>query len=164
MPIFDPGHGEFVVADGLIVERDALDIVQRIKEYDENLDVICLDPVRADSPADAPFILCETRPDGRMVRIFEFWKLDASILERIILADGQRFDALDRTITIEQLQKKQREARYADRHGELKDILAVGMKIRKSSYVIKNHEGEEVKINESAPVEYNRNRFFSHAS
>lgn len=162
MPYFDPGTGDHVVIDGLIVERDALSIVERIKEYDEDLEVVCLDPVMA-GPNDAPFILLWKRPTGEYVRVFEFWELNETIIQRIYASDQRRFDALDRTIKMEEYQKKQREDRYKDKVAETADLLAYAMKNRTSSYTFKNHEDELVKVKDDAPVEKNNGRFFSYA-
>jgi len=149
---FDPGDGDFAVVDGQIVEKDALRIAEKIKEYDDSLEVICLDPTLSDVN-DAPFIICERRPNGTLNRIFEAWKLDDTVVERIILADRQKFDPSARLESIQSIQKKLRENRYKDRQAEISSILEGAIRNRTSSYKIRNHEGELVKIHENKPSE-----------
>lgn len=159
---FDPGTGDFVLVDGNIVERDTLHIAERIKEYDENLEILCLDPDKA-GLNDAPFVICERMPNGSLQRIFECWVLDNSVIERIALADQHKFNALTRVEELEAAFKKDREARYKDRADEMKDIMAHAVKNRTSSYTIRNHENELVTIDERAPVKRNRGRTYSHS-
>ena len=54
MTTIDAGDGTFVIVDGQIVERDALNIAERINEYDDKLTLVCLDPSKAEIN-DAPF-------------------------------------------------------------------------------------------------------------
>lgn len=149
---FDPGHGEYVMVDGQVVERDALHIAERIKEYDENLEVICIDPAHSDLN-DAPFIICERRPDGSLNRIFECWTLDNTVLERIALADQYKFDASARLESLQSIQNKLKADRYKDKQEEMADILASAIKNRTSTFKVHNSEGELVKIHEDRPVE-----------
>ena len=39
---YDPGTGNHVMVDGMIVERDALRVAEAIKEYDPNLEILCV--------------------------------------------------------------------------------------------------------------------------
>lgn len=149
---FDPGDGQFVVVDGQIVEKDALRIAEKLQEYDENLEILCIDPMKSDVN-DAPFIICERRPDGSLNRIFEAWELNDSIVERIVLADRYKFDPNARMDSIAEMTKKLKEDRYKDRQAEMADMLASAVRNKTSSFKIHNHEGDLVKINERGPVE-----------
>ena len=159
--VYDPGNGQFVVVDGQIVEKDALRIAERVKEYDENLEIMCLDPALS-GLNDAPFVLCERKPNGTLVRVFEFWELNATILERIYLADQQRFNGLDRLVTMEELQKKEREDRYKEKMAANLDILKFGMLNKKHNFTIPNSEGELVRISDNKPSEPAKKRSVTH--
>lgn len=147
---FDPGTGEHVVVDGSIVERDALHIAERIKEYDPNLELLCLnDPMS--NFRDAPFVVCERRPDGTLHRVFEAWELDERILERIFNADSERFDPLAHVETLEKKRKRELDARYKETIAENNDILLHAILSRTSSYTVKNTKDELVRIHEDKP-------------
>jgi hypothetical protein len=153
MTYFDPGHGELVIVDGQIVERDALHIAERIKDYDPNLEILCLDPERAESITDAPFVICERLPNGQLVRIFEAWSLDASVLERVARADQSKFNALD---TIEEAERKFRaanERRYQEKRLEIQDLVASVAASKKSSFSFTDRNGEKVTLYEDRPAE-----------
>lgn len=148
---FDPGTGEYVVVSGSIVERDALAIAEKIQEYDENLVLMCLDDPLADY-RDAPFVLCERQPNGTLHRVFEAWKLDDRILERIFAADKKRFDPLQRIEKMEADQRRYREAQFEEKMQRDLDILVTGVKRRQSTYTIENPEtGDMVRIHEDKP-------------
>lgn len=157
---FDPGDGQFVVVDGQIVEKDALRIAEKLQEYDENLEILCIDPMQSDIN-DAPFVICERRPDGSLNRIFEAWQLDDTIVERIVLADRHKFDPNARMDSIAAMTKKLKEDRYKDRQAELADILASAVKNRTSVFKVRNHEGDLVKIHEDKPVEKVGPKYFT---
>jgi len=147
---FDPGTGDHVVVDGQIVERDALHIAERIKEYDEDLEIMCVDPDLSDIN-DAPFVICWRRPNGTLVKVFEAWQLDNTILERVALADQYRYDAFDRVTTLEEAAKKLKEDRYRDMQLENQEVVAAAVKNLKSSFSFKNKEGDKVTIHDDKP-------------
>jgi len=147
---FDPGTGDWVVVDGQIVERDALRIAEKINEYDPNLVLMCLDDNMADF-RDAPFVLCERRPNGSLTKIFEAWELDDRILERIFAADQQRFDPLARIESMEAKKKRESESRYKEQMAENLDVLVHAVKNRKSTYTVENHDGDLIRTHEDKP-------------
>ena len=161
---FDPGSGNHVLVDGKIVERDALNIAERIQDYDENLVIMCLD-VDDIGLSDAPFVICESQPNGVLKRVFECWELNASVLDRIAQADGHRFDALKRVDTINDAVKQQKENRYKDKQEELKDIVAHAAKTaqgRASKFSFKNDKDELVTIHSDKPPTHGVERSISY--
>ena len=149
---FDPGNGEYTNVDGNMVENDTLAIAERIKAYDENLVILCINPSSSDIN-EAPFVVCERRPDGTLNRIFEAWKLDESVLERIALADGHKFDLTTRFETIANMQKKLSDDRYKDTAGEAAEVLEAAVRNRTSSFTFKNRQDDLIRIHEHKPRE-----------
>lgn len=146
--VIDTGEG-FVVIDGQIVERDALNIAEKIREYDENLELMCLDPDKA-GVNDAPFVVLEKLPNGTMTVAFEAWQLDDRLLERIYQADGRRLDTLAHIEGVLSKPRRDNERRYAEKREENKELMLAVFKSEKSSFTIKNKEGDSVKLNEFA--------------
>lgn len=162
VPYFDTGTGKHVLVDGAIVERDALHIAERLQEYDPNLRVMCLDPL-ASGLNDAPFVICGVRPDtGAMYKIFECWKLDQSVLDRIESADQHRHDAISKVESMESVQKKLASDRYNEKRFEMADLVASAVKNRTSSFVYKDEHGEKVTIHEDKPVGRGHERSYSY--
>jgi len=83
--ILDLGNG-MIQIDGLIVDKALYSIMEKVKEYDPNLEVMYCDPNRAE-PFDAPWVIVERCNDGLYRRVFEVWDLNESVLERIYNAD-----------------------------------------------------------------------------
>ena len=151
MSVFDPGNG-YVEVDGQIVERDALRIAEEIKAYDPNLEVICLDPRRADVN-DAPFIICEY-VNGVFKRVFETWTLDDRVLDRIKLADCRKFDPELRLDELKKIQYERKEARYRDMMDASKDLVAHAAAMKGSKYTFKDDKtGEKVSLYDDRPSE-----------
>jgi hypothetical protein len=148
--VFDPGNG-YIVVDGQIVERDALRVAEELKRYDPNLEVICLDPEKADVN-DAPFIICEY-VNGVFKRIFETWCLDDRVLDRIKLADQQKFDPSLRLEDLEKVNYERKLSRFKDVMGEKKDLVQ-HVASMKSKYVFKDEQtGEKVTLFDDRPSE-----------
>ena len=156
---FDPGHGEHVVVDGNIVERDVLGIAEKIKDYDEDLEIFCLDPLQSEIN-DAPFVVCWLdRRTGSYIRVFECWKLDNTVYDRIVQADQHRYDALSRVESLESIQQKLKEARYKEKRLEMADILASAMKNRKPTFKFENPEGDLITLDDHhGVVAVNKNK------
>ena len=62
MTTLDVGS-EYINVDGNLVEADALRVAEAVRDYDENLCIICIDPNTSDIN-DAPFIVAQRCPDG----------------------------------------------------------------------------------------------------
>ena len=134
---YDPGNGDFLIVDGAVVERKALYIAEKIKDYDENLELLCLDPDMAEGITDAPFIVAErVMQDGLPVLkpVLRAYELDDRILERIYAADTKRYDVLGDILKSEENFHKDNERRYKDMREEIKDQVAhiAGMKSKYS--------------------------------
>lgn len=126
---------ELVEIDGMLVESDALRIAQAVKAYDENLEILCLDPARADGISDAPYVLVEKCTDGQYRRVADFWKLDESVMQTVEAADGQRHDLIAVINGKQERLKRERDRRYKDMREEIKDIVH-GISGMKSKYTV----------------------------
>ncbi len=158
---YDTG-AQFINVDGQIVEKDALAIAERLKEYDPNLEILCLDPMKS-GLNEAPFVICGIRPDtGALYKIFEAWELNETILERIYHSDQHRFDAISRVESMEAMQKRLRENRYQDKAAENMEIVAAAVRNTKSSFTFKNDQDELVTIHDNKPPEKGHGRIYNY--
>jgi hypothetical protein len=128
----EPKRHQFVqLKDGVVVERDVLNIVQRISEYDPNLSVKYLDPDRVESAFDAPYIIVELCPDGVERIVTSVWELNEQVLEMIKHADLARhvrpqdlLAEMDRHNAKIKEQEKKRQFAEAEALGEMvADVL-----------------------------------------
>ncbi len=127
---------DHVLVDGCIVERDALRIAEAIKAYDPNLELLCLNRVEAID--EAPFVIAEHCKDGVLRPVFSAWKLDDTVLHRIVAADGQKANQL---AVIEQGElkiKKERERRYKEEMHQAHDVAAHVIANKKSKYTVRD--------------------------
>ncbi len=139
---------------GTLVERDVLNVVQKIQEYDPNLKIQFLNPNTLAGPGDAPYRLLERCRDGEYRVVFFIWKLDDRVIDRLRRADTQRVDILatldDNNLKARLAQKK----RYEDRMDEAQDIVEHVIKSPKGRYTIPSEDGEGlVKIDDTKPSE-----------
>jgi hypothetical protein len=149
---YDPGTGDYLVVDGMIVERDALAIAERLKEYDPNLELMCLDSdMNFHDLSDAPFVVCCRRPDGSLYKIFEAWSLDERVIERVAMADGSRTNLLDKLASLEQAKQKEVQDRYQEKHLENTDKFTHALRSPKHTYTLHNSEEELVRIHSDKP-------------
>lgn len=135
--------------DGVFVERDVLNIVEKIREYDPNLRVQYLDPQKFEDITDAPYRIVEVCPDGEVRPVFSVWTLDETVLEKIYLADNQKHDILAAIDGKNLLVKKDKERRYQEERDEAKDIIVHVLKSPKGKYSFKNPMGKMVVIDDS---------------
>ena len=121
MAVFDNG-GAFLAIDGNIVERKSLEIVEAIKAIIPNLDVLCLDPSHVTGLGDDPFIIAEMGPDGVHRKVFGCMELNSSVLDRIRMADSERFD-IQKIIDDENaLVRKNAEKAYREKMDAAKEL------------------------------------------
>ena len=153
MSNYDSGDGRFINVDGNLVEADALRIAEKLKEYDENLEVICLNPNAGHGLNEAPFIIAERRADGTLNKVFEAWALDDSVVERVVLADQRKFDPFARYDTMAQMQRKLKDDRYRETMNETKDLVEAVVRNNKNSFIYRNKEDDLVKIFDDRPAE-----------
>jgi hypothetical protein len=161
MAFFDPGTGEHIFIDGAMVERKAHAIVEKIKDYDERLEVLCLDPAYASDITEEPFIIGEVViQDGKeqFFKIFGCWELNDAVLERIYLSDTRRLDVLARIDKINNAVKLDNERRYQERREASMDLVKHIVADKKSKYTFErentqNNTKELVTIYDDRPSE-----------
>jgi hypothetical protein len=147
----DPGYGDMVVVDGNIVDRKMLYLVEKIKDYDPNIEVVCLDPDMADNPFEEPFLICE-RVGDQVYKIFGCWELNDSVLERLHLADKNKVDILASIDAKNAAVRRENQRRYEEKREEIKDLVAHVAANPKSSYSFKKDDGTKVTLYEDRPA------------
>jgi hypothetical protein len=129
------------LADGSYVESDVLNIVEKIRAYDPNLNIKYCDPALADLD-DAPYKIVELCPDGVERVVFYVWKLDETILERIYAADNACNNVLVGLNNNNLIAKKAQERRYEEIRLEDQDIVASYLKSPKGKFSFKRREDD----------------------
>jgi hypothetical protein len=159
MSYFDPGNGDFIMIDGHMVERKAHAIALKIQEYDEDLQLICLDPSNENvSFTEAPFMVIRNKGNDVYERVLEAWELDDRILERLWLSDGRKNDQLDILAKMELAKKKEEKDAWNEKKWQNHELFAAAMANPKSSFSYKNEEGELVTIKDDEGVSKNKGR------
>lgn len=143
---------ELVEIDGMLVEVDALRIAKAVKAYDENLEILCLDPARAEGISDEPYVLVEKCTDGQYRKIAGFWKLDESVMQTVEAADGQRHDLIAVINGKNERVKRDRDRRYKEIRDETKDIVAHIAGMRSTYTVTDPRTGELVAFYDDRPA------------
>lgn len=132
--------------ESTVVERDVLNIIQRVMEYDPNLKVQYLE--RAASAGDAPWRIIERCRDGEYRVIFYAWQMDERVLERIRSADCFSVDVMSgmesNNASLRQLEGR----RFQEQMDEAKDIVEHILNSSKGRYTFKNPDGELVTIDD----------------
>lgn len=114
------------------VERDVLNIIGQIVEYDPSLKVQYLE--KAAAAGDAPWRIIEQCRDGEWRVIFYTWQMDQRVMERIRQADCHAVDILANTDD-HNFSLRQREGRrFQERLGEANDITQHILKSPKGRY------------------------------
>lgn len=142
------------LGDGVLCEEDVYRIVERVREYDPNLDIIALNPNHRDiDVTDAPYVLVEKCKDGQWRPISEFWVLDERVMQVVESADMNRRDLLA-AIDGQNAKVRAEEARrYEDFRAEAADIVkhVAGMK---SKYTVQDpRTGELIAFYDDRPPE-----------
>lgn len=143
---------EYVNVDGALVEKDALGVAEALAAYDPNIYIFCLDPNVA-GINDAPFIISELCPDGQFRRIFECWRLDKSVVDRVMQADTSKYDILTEMDKINAKAKLNNQKRYEEIMLENQEQAMAVLKSPKSSYTVPNAHGGISKIHYNKPAE-----------
>lgn len=135
----DTVHKRLVdLGNGVLVEEDVNNVVEKIRNYDPNLIVQYLDPARATDLTDAPYRIMELCPDGLTRPVMQVWELDDRVIERIHDLDKHRVDILA------QLDATNAKARQAEQRRYKQEIEAVSEMVRgvlrspKDTYTAKN--------------------------
>lgn len=126
---------KLVDVGGVLVDRDALRIAERISAYDPNLTLQYLE--QADSIGEPPFRVLELCPDGIQRVALTAWELDERILQRIYAADNQKHN-IDALITSSNEKAKvNQKKRYEERVLAESDLVTSVLKSPKQSYTAK---------------------------
>jgi hypothetical protein len=152
MVILDDGKN-YLDMGGVWVESDALRIAQAVKDYDDNLEVICLDP--ADPRVkitSAPFMVIQRMANGTYQKVLEAWELDNRIMERIWAADQQKNDQLDTLEKWEKAIKDGQDKRYREQLDEANELSLDILASKASGYSFRNKIGDKVKLHEDQPI------------
>lgn len=153
--ILDDGKNYIDMGGGVLVERDAYEIAKRIKEYDPDLELICLDPSDPNvKVTSSPFMVVWRNPHGVYEKVLEAWELDARILERLWAADQQKTDQLHTLEQWENQLRKKNESRYREEMDANHELLEAAVRNTKSSFSF-HKDGDLVKINDVGPVTRN---------
>lgn len=134
-----------VLVEGVLVERDALHIAEKVHEYDPNLRIQYLESApRFDEP---PFQIVEHCKDGIDRVVFGFWEMNDTVIERLYKADTQAFD-IDARLTKQNVKAREDEKqRYREKAEEAIEIAVDVLKSPKSTYTFKDPEtGEKTKF------------------
>lgn len=118
-----PDRGHLVrLDDGSFVERDVLNIVQKIMDYDPNIKVQYLD--YAANLGEAPWRVVELCKDGQWRTVFYCWTLDDRVLMRLRAADTQLTDVQGNLESNNERVRREHFRRYRDRMEQAKDITS----------------------------------------
>jgi|SRR5215510_3857677 len=135
---------DYVDVDGMLVERDALRIAEAIRDYDPNLVLLCVDPNYVEGVSEEPFVVAEKDSNGVLHTVLRSWTLDDTLLERIYLADNQKFNTLDTLLKLEASVKNENKRRYQEVRDETKDVVAHIIKDRHSKYTVRDSKTNEM--------------------
>lgn len=141
------------IAEGIYVEQDVLNIVEKIRNYDPNLNVKYCDPARSEF-TDAPYKIVELCPDGMERVVFDCWELNETILERIYAADNARNNVLTNLDNVNLIAKKTQERRYQEKRLEEQDLVTSYLKSPKGRYSFKREDGSLVTIDDQPGREH----------
>jgi hypothetical protein len=118
---YDRGH-LVKLDDGSFVERDVLNVVEKIAAYDPNIKVQYL--AYAANIGEAPWRIVELCKDGQWRTVFYCWSLDGSVLERLYAADTQKHNVLGRLDSNNDGVRKEQYRRYKEKFDAASDIVA----------------------------------------
>lgn len=141
------------VAPGVFASPDVLGIVDWIRDYDENLDVLYLDPKRHDlEPDDPPYKIVERCPDGLTRIVMSCWQLDESVKQRIYAADNKRHDVILRLDEHNAKVKLDQQRRFSEVRQEHADLIAHILKNPSTTYTFRNTSGQLVTLQDDYGV------------
>lgn len=143
---------DLVDVDGALVERDCLRIAEAVKAYDENLEILCLDPQRAADVTEAPYVLVEKCKDGEYRRIKSYWQLDERILADVEAADCQRHDLIAVINGRNERVKRERDRRYKELREEQLEVVKHIAGMKSQTTVTDPRTGEKVRFYDDRPA------------
>lgn len=151
------GTKGLVNVEGFICTREFYDFVAAMKDYDDNLELACLNPDMAEL-GDEPFVILERCTDGNLRKVFGVWEINESVLDRIRMCDGNRHDILAMIDKENAARERETLRRYKDRSEENKAIVESAIRNmgerEKSKYTFTDKDtGEKVTIHADKPSE-----------
>jgi hypothetical protein len=141
------------ITQGVYVEHDALNIAERVHEYDPRFKIKFCDPDKSEWN-DAPYMLVEVCNDGIERKCFDIWELDERVLERLWLGDNAKHDILGRIDEANAKAKKEEQRRWQEKRDESKDIVAHYLKSMKTRYSFPRADGAIVTIDDQEGVKH----------
>jgi hypothetical protein len=152
-------NDDYIVIDNMLVDKKMHEIAQKINEYDEQLCILCVDPDTCGF-SEAPFVLAEvvnTAEGPQVFKVFEFWELNDSVLERLYKSDTRRVDVLAEIDKNNQRVRDEENRRYREKMESKIDLVASIIASMKSSYTYNDPErNAKITMYEDRPpkVEY----------
>lgn len=125
------------MAEGVYVERDVLNIAEKVYEYDSNLKIKACNPSLADFDS-APYILVEKCKDGVERIVFNIWDLNETVLERLYASDTQKNNILVDLDGNNLIVREQQNQRFKEAIGESHDVLTSMLKSNKHKWTYKD--------------------------
>ena len=138
--------GRLHLVGGMLVEHDALRIVEKIRERWPELKVQYLEsaPVTLNEP---PFQLVEICKDGVERLVFRFWELDDRVIDRILACDTHYTNPNENSIANNEQVRKENLQRFRERIGEASDIAHSVLRSPKDTYTVNDPEtGQKLKF------------------
>jgi hypothetical protein len=122
------------LSQGILVEEDMYNVVEKLRNYDPNLRVKFLNNTARGNIGDAPYAIFELCPDGIERLVFTVWELDDRVLERLYSADNARTNVLNNIESNNRLVETAQARRYTERNLEIKDIVKSVFSSPKGTY------------------------------
>lgn len=148
--ILNLGNG-FVQVDDFVVEKKTLDVIDRIRDYDPNLDVLYLNPDRAGF-TDAPWVVIENCRDGQVRKVFDVWEMNDSVFERLVACDTERSAILANIDSFNTQLRQAEQRRYDEKRQEANDKLAHLLAYPKTTYKLETDDGTLLTIDDKHGV------------
>lgn len=135
------------MGEGVLVEADVLRIVEKIRQYDDNLIVKYADPEKCDY-RDAPYAIFELCPDGMERLVFSVWELDDRVIERLYAADTSRHNIQAQIDHTNAIARKAEYQRFQEKRLEEKDLVVTYLKSPKGRWKFKGKSGKLVTLDD----------------
>ena len=140
------------IAPNISVQKNVLAVIERIRNYDPNLDVMYLDPSRFDTtPFDAPWVVVERCNDGKTRLVLSVWEMNDLVFQRVAAADTWNIDVQAKLDKVNEAARKEIERKRLESFGDAKDLLVHAMRAP-TSYKFKNHNNELVTLEDDVGI------------
>lgn len=149
--ILNLGNG-FIQVDSFVVEKKVLDVIDRIRDYDPNLDVLYLNPDRVPELLDEPWVIVENCKDGQVRKVFGCYEMNDSVFERLVACDTARSDILTNIDVFNTKLRQESQRRYDEKRQEAGDKLAHLLAYPKTTYKLETSDGTLLTIDDKLGV------------